>query len=186
MTTEELRELGLSEEQIPQVMKLNGQAIENVKSELTELKQQNETLVSEKENLTQQMEAVTGKLDSLKKLEGADKTISELNTKIEELKNQHTAEKQMLDKKQRATLRILEENPHEVSDILNLINLEEVELTDNGLFGLDSKIAEIKENKPYLFKSEGVLQGEDPNGAKQRTQNNPTTYDDFLRLVENE
>ena len=65
MTTEQLKELGLTEDQIREVFKLNGIAVENARQGVTELEQEIETIKAEKENLEEQLETTKVKVEEL-------------------------------------------------------------------------------------------------------------------------
>ena len=192
MTTEQLKELGLTEDQIREVFKLNGIAVENARQGVTELEQELETLKAEKENLEEQLETTKVKVEELNQ-DGISATelrekLKEYEEELVEVQETHKAKLRDLEKRQKATLVILEENPHNVEDILTLINFEDVELTDSGLHGLTPKLEEIKESKPYLFKKEKeeIFEGANPEdpGTKNNNLDVNKSYDDFLKLYE--
>lgn len=192
MTKEQLVSLGLTEEQIAEVFKLNGIAVENARSQSEEVKQELETLKVENESLKEQLETANTQIGEFK---DKDLNLTQLREKVdqyektvESLQEKHKQELTQLTKTQKVTVEALNYNPHSVDDILTFVDLDKVEITDNGVFGLKEQIETIKESKPYLFKEEDKVdkffKGSDPVDPIKKPGDEPKTYDDFLKQFE--
>lgn len=149
MTRKELQELGLEQEAIDAVMKLNGQAIEKHKEEVATLTEANKALEADVAKFKEvDVDSLKEKLSTLE----ADYEALEA-TKQEELSKVQ---------KQNALDKALRDSETVDVDLLKLSVLEyveEAEFKDNEIVGLADKIAELKEAKPILFNKPAVATG---------------------------
>ena len=139
-----------------------------------------EKLKTEKEALQQQLQERDQQIEQLKNDTQASK---ELQEKIEELqeKNEQTKE-EMQEKLQQTRLeseiekKLLKEKARNPQAVKALIDMEEIELEDGEVKGLDDQLENIKESDDYLFGETG-LKGDDHNDGdgpvRTEDKNNP-------------
>lgn len=160
MNTEELKALGLSDEQIKKVMASYGKAINAEKEkQQAELQAKDDTIKARDKDLK-----------DLKKT--ADE---ETLAKIAELQEKHKAElKEANDKAAKAMLegKISEVLGHSKARNVDLLrkalNSEEISLNAEGqLIGLKEQISKLQETDAYLFDLGTSIGGTDPNSGKQ-------------------
>ncbi len=158
MTKEELKALGLSDEQVKEVFALNGKAItaEQEKSKL-ELQAKDEIIKARDKDLK-----------DLKK--NAD---DETQSKIAEIQEKHKAElKEATDKAAKATLEgkiseVLGQSKARNVDLLRkALDHDEISLNADGeLIGLAEQISKLQETDAYLFDLGTQTTGTEPNSG---------------------
>lgn len=152
MKTEQLKDLGLEKEQIAEVMKLNGLAIEKIKQELEKSKKELETTKGTLESYEQSIAELEKKAAGKEEL---TKAVEEYKSQIETIQEEKSAEVTKIRKTAEIKTNILENySVHNVDDVMNKIDLDKVEVTDAGLHGLKEQMESVKENYPYQFKEE--------------------------------
>lgn len=163
MTKDELKALGLSDEQ---VAKVREDYEKNYVEKSRYTAKEDEAKAAKEESKT-----VRGELDKLKK---DHKDNAELVKQIDELK----AEAEARDKEHAAKVKAMELDAIVEKSLLGakaknsqavraLLKLEEAEITDGKIKGLDEQIKKIKESDAYLFEEEGALrvEGLNPQGG---------------------
>ncbi|MGQ5708820.1 phage scaffolding protein [Lactobacillus sp. PSON] len=166
MKRNQLKELGLTDEQINQVMDLNGKDINSVKEEVSTLTTANENFKSQiaerdkdLKNLRSQVKDNEDLSNQFKELQGKYKNDT---TKLTNELNQ-TKLNNAVDRKLSAN------NVRNVKAVKALLNMDSVKLDDNGnLSGLDDQIKTIKQSDSYLF-NEGTKQNYEPSNGKPAT-----------------
>lgn len=112
----------------------------------------------------------------------------ELTNKITELENQNEAwAGQMVATKKEFQVKMKASslNAHDVNDILSKVDLDSLDLDDNGeVKGLEDVLNKIKEEKPYLFKSEEEpkLGGRTPQNLNTPPKNDEITKEQFMKM----
>ena len=173
MKREELKELGLNDDQIAAVMTSYGK-------EVNPLKEQVDSLTSERDNLKQQVSDRDGQLDDLRKNAGKNE---ELEATIKQLQedNKATATKYQNDlaakeKGFKIEGALRDAKAKNVKAVLSLIDTEKVSVQKDGtLDGLTDQIEAVKKSDSYLFDAENAGQpikfggnfgnGDNNNGA---------------------
>lgn len=173
MKREELKELGLNDDQIAAVMTSYGK-------EVNPLKEQVDSLTSERDNLKQQVSDRDGQLDDLRKNAGKNE---ELEATIKQLQedNKATAAKYQNDlaakeKGFKIEGALRDAKAKNVKAVLSLIDTEKVSVQKDGtLDGLTDQIEAVKKSDSYLFDAENAGQpikfggnfgnGDNNNGA---------------------
>lgn len=173
MKREELKELGLNDDQIAAVMTSYGK-------EVNPLKEQVDSLTSERDNLKQQVSDRDGQLDDLRKNAGKNE---ELEATIKQLQedNKATAAKYQNDlaakeKGFKIEGALRDAKAKNVKAVLSLIDTEKVSVQKDGtLDGLTDQIEAVKKSDSYLFDAENTGQpikfggnfgnGDNNNGA---------------------
>lgn len=146
MTKEELLELGLTEEQIAEVFKINGKDIEKAKGDLEakevelktvkgQLKQANTQIESFKE---MDIDTIKAKADEYKtKYEKAEKEAKE---QLEKLQFEHKLESALSGAKAK-----------NIKAVKALIDTEGLKLNNDEIVGLKEQLENIKKENDYLF-----------------------------------
>lgn len=176
MKREQLKDLGLSDEQIGSIMALHGQTVNELNKSLA-------TAEQERDQFKEQLDSNQTELDTLKKAaegnEDLTKQLAELQSKFDE---SETASKTALAEKDKdfaIKLALKEANALDESILLSLIDRDTVKVTDSGVQGLSEQLDGLKENKAFLFQSETkpeptpqITTGGNANG-NQETNNDP-------------
>lgn len=162
MKRDQLKDLGLDENQIKAVMDLNGEDINNAKSG-------NDAIVEESNALKAQ---IAERDKDLKNLRKNAKDNEELSNSYKELETKYKNDTADLTNKLNQTRltsavdRAL--NVSKVRDtnaIKGFLDMDKVKLDEQGnLSGLDEQIKEIHQTAPYIF-DEGTKQNYEPNNG---------------------
>lgn len=147
MKREELKNLGLSDEQIDKVMALNGQDIENFKSKA-------ESLETERDSFKSQVEEANKTIGDLKK---NNKDIEDIQNKATEWENKYNEAEEARVKAVRDGLlntKLAGVNAHDVEMLKGQLNMDTLKFTDDNIEGLDEQLKSLKESKGFLFKDE--------------------------------
>lgn len=157
MNREELKSLGLSDEQIEKVMAAHGKVVNSTKEQLN-------AITTERDSLKEQLTERDNQLAELgKKVKDNEELTAEINRLKEE--NQKTAqelqeklEKQAFDfSLEKALTGAKVKNPKAVKALLDL---EKIKLDGEKLLNLDDQLSALKESDPYLFDEEQQQQQE--------------------------
>jgi hypothetical protein len=151
MKRDDLKTLGLTEEQIDKIMALNGQDIEANKAKLT-------TLQSELDGTKKLVTDANTEIENFKKLdiEGVRKAADEWKAKAEQAEAEAVKQIQMLKFDHAldgALTGAKAKNAKAVKALLEMQNLKLNE-TDGSIIGLDDQIKKVKETNEYLFDSD--------------------------------
>lgn len=161
MKREELKELGLSIEQVEAIMKINGEDLESLKlkhkaeaEELTRLREE----MSERDKQLESLKGVSGASEELKKeverLQAENKNKEESYQKeLQELKFNFELEKVLTSEKAR-----------NIKAIKPLLDLTLLKLEDGKIKGLSEQLEKLKQSDGYLFE-----QSEPNENIKQPT-----------------
>ncbi|MFD1466479.1 phage scaffolding protein [Lapidilactobacillus mulanensis] len=152
MDTEELKGLGLSEEQVKGVMASYGKAVNPLKEQVT-------TLTSERDGFKTQFETVNGQLDTIKK---GHKDDDDLKAQIEKLQadNKTAAETYQSDLTKtkvdyQTELALTQAGAKNVKAVKALLNSDKITLNDKGqLSGLDDQLEAVKKDNDFLFQGD--------------------------------
>ncbi|MGX6979112.1 phage scaffolding protein [Vagococcus elongatus] len=173
MKREELKELGLTDEQLESVIALHGKTTNDLKTQVNELE-------GERNRYKEQLDANQAELDTLKeKAEGNEELttqLAELQTKYNEAETE--AETKLANQKKDFAIRLAlkEANPADEDIVLNLLNQETIQVTDKGLLGLEEQLKTLQEEKAFLFQ-QNEPQNTDPK-PQIFTPGNPNGGDD--------
>ena len=168
MTKEELKALGLNDEQIEKVVEDYGKNY----VPKSQFNQKNEELKQAKESLT----TMQSDIEALKK-DNADnaelsKQIDELNAAQLKREAEYTAQIQKMELDGIVERTLLSSKVKNAKAVRALLDLEDAKVKDGTIKGLDDQLTKLKESDPYLFESEskptGVTPGE-PHGGQGST-----------------
>ena len=149
MTKEELLELGLSEEQITGVFKLNGLAIEGLKSTNSVLEKENEQLKSQISEANEKIENFKG-LD----IETIKKEAEEYKTKFEKANSENEETLNQIKLEFDIEKAVLKSGARNEKAVKSLLDVEELKTSKNFKDDLEKQIKNLQEKESYLFKSE--------------------------------
>lgn len=171
MTKEELKALGLNDEQLNKIMADYQNYIPKV---------QFEQKAEELKQLKTEQATITKELDSLKK---ANKDNTDLTSQIEQMKTDMTNRQKEYDSKikqmqidfavDKSLISAKAKNPKAVKALLDLNN---VELEGDKIKGLEEQLKNIKKSDSYLFEEDkkAVIKGLTPvNGSDEGGSLNP-------------
>ena len=150
---EMLVEAGIEDKNvIDNIMQAYGAGIENAKSQAkSELQAENEAL---KQQLAQQTQAI----NDLQAKEGASEEskqqLEELKAQFEQYKLDSEANLAQVTKTNAIALALKDVGAYNSEDLMKLIDLEKIELGEDGKPQLEDTINSLKESSPYLFQAE--------------------------------
>lgn len=148
MKREELKELGLTDDQINSVMASHGNTVNELNSQVNELTQQANEYKS-------QLDKNQNELDKFKSsAEGNDELkqqVTDLQSQLDQ--NKSDSEQQIADIKKDSAidLALTQSGAKNIKAAKALLDNDKLELTDDGVKGLDDQLNEIKESNDYLF-----------------------------------
>jgi len=181
MNREELKELGLTDEQIDSVMKSHGKTVNSIKEKAdkvdgleaqvedykNQLKDRDEQL-EELSTKAKDNEELTAEIEKLK--ESNKNTAAEYQAKLDQQAFEFKLEKALADAKAK--------NPKAVKALLNV---EEIKLDGDKLLGLEDQLKALQESDAYLFGEDAKLGGRDPHNPNPKPNpiNNPFSKEHF-------
>jgi len=188
MKREELKELGLSDEQLSTIMTKHGKAL----NEATQKVQQAE---SERDAAMEQLASNQAELDSFKsEAQGNDELTAKLNdlqAKYDQAKEDSQNKLSEQSKEFSIKLALKEAEVLDDSIVLGLIDRDTIKVTENGIQGLGEQLEQLKENKPFLFQQETkeekaipkmVHSGNPQTNSKKDYDISKMSYDEVVKL----
>lgn len=178
MTRDELKELGLAEEQIEKVMASHGKALNNYKEKADKA----DGLEGQISDYKDQLKDRDSQLEELKKKATGNE---DLLAQIEQLKEDNAAAQkelqQKLDKQafdfslEKALTAEKVKNPKAVKALLDV---EKIKLDGETMLGLEDQLKAIKESDAYLFESDEGEKGDGPRIVPPGNPKGGTPADD--------
>lgn len=150
---EMLVEAGIEDKSvIDNIMQAYGAGIENAKSQAkSELQVENETL-------KQQLEQQTQAIQDLQAKEGASaeskQQLEELKAQFDQYKLDSEANLAQITKTNAVALALKDVGAYNSEDLMKFIDLDKIELGEDGKPQLEDTINSLKESSPYLFQAE--------------------------------
>lgn len=137
---------------IDNIMQAYGADIENAKSQAkSELQAENETL-------KQQLEQQTQAIQDLQSKEGASaeskQQLEELKAQFDQYKLDSEANLAQVTKTNAVALALKDVGAYNSEDLMKFIDLDKIELGEDGKPQLEDTINSLKESSPYLFQAE--------------------------------
>ncbi len=171
MKREELKELGLTDEQIGSIMALHGVTVNELNSRVSTAEQQT---TQYQEQLEKNQNELNDFKANAKGNEDLTKQLEDLQSRFDEIKT--SSEQQIADLKKSSAidLALTQAGAKNIKAAKALLDSESLELTDEGLKGLDDQLAALKESDGYLFgQSEQVPPN--PDGKKATFSGNASS-----------
>lgn len=160
MKREELKAMGVADELIDKIMGLHGATMTATISESKKYKEQSEQLSAD--------------LEAARKSTG---DVTELRAKLEQSEKAF----QSLHKGQKVRDALAEYKPKDAELLLKLIDLDKINVNDNGISGLKEQIEPIKTGKGFLFDDSPNNKG--GNGGVGNPPAAGTSMNDILRRL---
>ncbi len=147
-TTKELIELGLTDEQAKQVFALRGAEIKDSQSAL-------DTITAERDSLKTQLEHNQSEMkklqDDVELSKDSKDALAKLQAEFDDFKKTADETLQQTIKTDAIKLAIKDTDALDTDLMMKLIDVDTVELNDNGKPQLETIINELQESKPFLF-----------------------------------
>lgn len=150
-TTEELLNLGLTEEQAKDVFALRGKELNADKSALETIKQERDSLKDQLQNAQSQLAEMQSDANTS---EETKKALASLQSEYDKYKEQADAEIAQIKKVSAINLALKDTNAFNPDKLMKFIDVDAIQLDDNGKPQIDEVINSLKESDPYLFKAE--------------------------------
>lgn len=148
MTKDELKALGLTDEQVDAVFAAHGKVLNATKAELEQVKQ-------EKDSLTSQLDQQTKAVEELKAASTTDANtkaeLEKLQADFESYKTTASEELAATKKASAIALAVRDTGTIDPEVLTSLIKADDVKLGEDGKADIAELVAGIKESKPYLF-----------------------------------
>lgn len=164
-------------EVVDEIMQAYGAGIEHAKT------QSKQELLAENETLKQQLETQSKTLEDLKKSSEANSDVKQALEKLQQEYEQYKVESdsklQQLNKTNAIALALKDVKAHDSDVLMKLIDIDKIELGEDGKPKLDEVVNGLRESKPFLFEQEQTQQqpqpqivvGGNPNGSGQEKVN---------------
>lgn len=148
MKREQLKELGLSDENIDKIMSLHGQTVTDLNTRLNAAE-------NERDSAKQQLETNQSELEKLKESatdnEELTNQLNDLQNKMKESETQAQEKLVQQEKDFAIKLALKEANALDEEIVLGQIDKETVKVVDGKLQGFSEQLESLKENKAFLF-----------------------------------
>jgi hypothetical protein len=177
MKKEQLIELGLTEEQITEVFKLNGLAVNAAKAEV-------ETKDTELASLKEQLGLANQQIESFKDLdvEGIKKAAEEYKTKFEETKLQSQKEIENLKFEHMLESKLINAGAKDVKVAKAILNIEELRSSNNQETDIETAITKAKETHSYVYKDSDPVGTGGSMGNTGKSKLLTITKEDFNKM----
>lgn len=164
-------------EVVDEIMQAYGAGIEHART------QERQTLLAENETLKQQLETQSTMLEDLKKSSEDNATVKQTLEKLQQEYEQYKVESdsklQQINKTNAIALALKDVKAHDSDVLMKLIDIDKIELGEDGRPKLDEVVNGLRESKPFLFEQEQTQQqpqpqivvGGNPNGSGQEKVN---------------
>lgn len=190
---EKLKELGLNEEQVKEVIK-------EFKSELDGKYVTKEVFNQKNEELKKAKEDITTRDSQIKDLEKFSKDNEELKNKISAITKENADNKAKYESdlaKERLSYKVRNEimsdkefKAHDVDLVLGMLNFENIKVDNDNLIGFKEQFDNLKKDKEFLFSkietsnNNGVYRGvTPPNGNENKNVNSDKQIDYAKKLA---
>ena len=184
MTKEELLALGLNEDQIKEVFKINGIDVEKAKGDFETVKNTLETKETELTTTKEQLKTANETIQSYKdmNIEDIKKSAEDYKKKFEDAETKAQEEIEALKFEHSVENALNKAGAKNVKSVKALLDLETLKDSKNVDTDLESQLTALKESDGYLFKDEepGGTGGSKGNGGKGgQSINNPWSKEHF-------
>lgn len=188
MKREQLKELGLTDEQVNSVMGLHGQTV-------TELNKTLATAEQERDQFKEQLDSNQTELDALKDSAKGNaeltQQLAELQSKFDAVKSDSETKLAEQQKDFAIKLALKEANALDENIVLGLLDRDTIKVTDIGLQGLTEQLESLQESKSFLFQGKDssnpptpqiVPGGNPPSGITPSYDLSKMSYQEVAKL----
>ena len=161
MNREQLKELGLTDEQVENVMKEYGKSVNDIKAKADKV----DSLESQIQDYQKQIEERDNQLEELKKIdaEGLQAKIEELQQLNEQTVSEFEEKLQKQAFEHRLENSLKDAGVRNVKAVKALLDTENIKLDGETLLGLDDQLQGLQESDPYLFAQNEEQEEQKPN-----------------------
>lgn len=182
MKTEDLKAIGLSEEQIQEVHKLHG-------LDITAMKHEKSVLEADLENLNRQLTTANEKIESFGDIDVDEikREVEEYKLKLEEVDAAHKKEMEGLKQNHSIDLALTNANARNVKAVKALLDMEKLQGSKDFSADLSRMIDGLKESDGYLFdtKEMGTKRGAvQPGNSIPKGDGEPMTYSQMMAYLD--
>ena len=178
MTKEELKALGLTDDQIAEVFKINGKDVEKAKGDLT-------TKETELASTKEQLKTANTEIQSYKSMdiESIKKAADDYKTKFEEAESKAQKEIETLKFNHAIENALLKAGAKNVKAAKALLDIEILKASKNVDADIEAAIAKAKESAPYLYgETDPEGTGGSKGGGPKGGNNTGITKEDFNKM----
>ena len=156
MTKEELQALGLNEEQIKEVFKINGIDVEKAKGDIEKLKNDLQAKETELDTTKEQLKTANETIGSYKSMdiESIKKSAEEYKSKFEEAQKKAKADMEKLQFDHALENALTKSKAKNTKAVKALLDLEGLKLKDDEIIGLKDQLEKVKEKNDFLFETD--------------------------------
>lgn len=164
MKREQLKELGLTDEQMGSVMALHGQTVTDLNKTLASAEQERDQFKGQLKTNQEELDKIK---DSVKDNEDLTNQLSELQTKFDESKI--NSDKQLAEQQKDFAIKLAlkEANALDEDIVLGQIDKETVKVVDGKLQGFEEQLKGLQENKAFLFQQKDPKENGDGKPTPQ-------------------
>lgn len=148
MKREELRDLGLSDEQVSEVMGMHSAELNDVRADLQDATSERDQF---KKQLDTNNEELTKLRGNAKDNETLQKQLDDLQGKFDQSKQDRENTIKTLKLNNAVDLAVAKSHARNTKAVKALIDMDKVKMTDDGLSGLDDQISSLQDSDSYLF-----------------------------------
>lgn len=171
MKQEELKELGLSDEQIGSVIALHDTTVNELKSQISTAEQQATQYQEQLENNQNELNEFKKNAKGNEELE---RQVTDLQERLDQNKIDSEQQLAAIKKSSAIDLALTQAGAKNIKAAKALLDFESIQLTDKGVKGLDSQLATLKESDAYLF-TNNDLENNNPDGKRATFPGNPSS-----------
>lgn len=150
MKREQLKELGLTDEQVNSVMGLHGQTVTELNKTLATAEQERDQF---KEQLDSNQTELDALKDSVKGNEELTQQLADLQEKFDSIKTDSETKLAEQQKDFAIKLALKEANALDEEIVLSQLDKDAIKVVDGNLQGFDEQLRNLQENKFFLFQS---------------------------------
>ena len=154
MKTEDLKKLGLTEEQQTEVFKLNGLAMDKLKEENTTLTNTIQTLETEKETISGQLETANNKIREFTNMdiEAIKTEAADYKQKYEDAETQRALNLKEMNLNHTLETAFLKAGAKNTKAVKALLDIENLKESQNLNEDIEKAISDLRGSDGYLFK----------------------------------
>lgn len=151
MKREELKELGLTDEQINAVMASHGNTVNELNSQINELTQQSNEYKTQLDKNQSELDKFK---DGVQDNDELKQQVTDLQSQLDQNKSDSEQQIAGIKKDSAIDLALTKSGAKNIKAAKALLDSDSLELTDDGVKGLDDQLKALKESDGYLFQAD--------------------------------
>lgn len=150
MKRESLQGLGLSDEQVDNVMAMHSSELNDIRSNLTAAEQERDSFKNQLESNQTELAKLK---DSQKDNEELQSQLDDLQGKFDESSSKASNELEQVRKESAIDLELVKSGARNPKAVKALLDNDSVKFDDDGIHGLSDQLDKLKESEAYLFET---------------------------------